>query len=579
MSKLPATDLPVASVSTENVPAELLQRPLSSIGERKQEEGILQWLLGTIRMATNLGVQQWALKNGYIISPEETRENIYDLLQGREKFIQLQKLFISAKSEPDKLLKLIDGVFYIFGKEPSAIPYRDKVSLLLQNVYPFAPFILQFLGEENFDALFGRVGASSILAKGIMEAFFNYGIDGEKAFELAENFLKEAERNPNISKGFNNVEIGKIILSATRAGLLSPAFTQETFNKQLAGLLSIASAVRDQQALSGKSFEPEKFSDFLMAISTEYTGLPPDEVAKRIRMDMYILSKAPGGVFQAAALSSGVSPTIPVQEYTKDDIQLLNNAISSPFGNIVGATIRAVEEMGIGGPLLQLYNDIKSGNVSRILPQQWIDLAEASGLSRQHAVLLLRGGSRNRAYLAKDPVVLRTIRKAQYEYDILPQLERLAAISDNPEVFRGLVSDFAERLGYRQMGAMDAGEYMLFMMNPMINENARRVMLEAKLVADRKEAEAHVGQVRGTLRRVVDVLRSRPNIPKELQEPFVPSLVKSIWNVHNPIELPGSEFMKFPSAKLPEGIRPLKLPSPKDAFSVDFLKGEDYAIR
>lgn len=472
----------------------------------REEQSILSLILAALRPGVNL----WLFRKGYIMNSSDVKKNVADLLYNRHKLIAFYQTITGAGEKRD-IEKLVDGVFSLLGIDPRKVSVADKKEFIAKFLTGFSPFIYFSLGEERYDQLFGRVGSTAVAAKGIIDAYADFGITGDQAENLANQFILEARSDPSLAKGFTSVELGKILRSAVKKGLIAPTTDPQVFISQARSLLAYYAAARDFFARQNKEIDIDGITEFIVKTRANYEGIPIDEAAFRFRRDLYIATISPHGLFSAGVMASGIQSPMAPETAEELDKKLRKNAIYSPAGNIAGATIRAVRVMGAGGPLALLYQQIMNGDMPRVLPAQWVQLAAASGIPPGVAIAMLRQSARNRSFLT--PEVVRTLRKAQFNYDIAPYVDRIMVSYRNPELRRGALAQLAERMGYENIGMMDAGQVMAFMHSPIINSNAMSVLNYASERAKVEEEES--GKIRETdPRRVTELLMNPPKNPK-----------------------------------------------------------------
>lgn len=466
--------------------------------------------LSLIIAALQPAIMIWLLRRGYIVSAAQIKKNIADILYDRNKLLAFYNS-LGSKEEKADIESLVNGVFLLLGIDPNNVRAADKRDFIAKFLHSLAPSAYFILGEDAYDKLFGRVGSSAVAAKGIIDAYADFGISGEQALNLANQFILEARSDPTLAKGFTSVELGKILRSAVKNGLIAPTTDPQVFIKQARSLLSYYASARDFFRKQNREVDIDGLTEFIVKTRANYEGIPIEEAAFRFRRDLYISTIAPHGLFQAGVLASGIQSPIAPETAADLDKKLRRNAIYSPAGNIAGATIRAVREMGAGGPLAALYSQIMSGNMPRVLPSQWIQLAASSGIPPGVAMALLRQSARNRSFLT--PEVVQTLRKAQFNYDVAPYLDRIMVSYRNPELRRGALAQLAERMGYENIGMMDAGQVMTFMHSPIINSNAMAVLNHASERA--KVEEKHSGElIEPFSRRFTELFINPPKNPQ-----------------------------------------------------------------
>lgn len=464
---------------------------------------------GALSLATALlrpYIYRWLMLHGYIFDSTGARKNAVDVLRDNRKYVWALKELNSAAARADNDA-LVDGIFRILGVNPKNIPSEDKLRFYKDAWHLVAPYIYYTMGEEAYDSLFGRFGSRAVFMKGVLDAYSGFGLDGSVAKQIADRFMSEVREDPTIAKGFTASEVGEILRSAVREGLIAPTVNPSVFVDQFKKLLKYYAAARDTVARSGKSADVPELTKLILETRSKYEGLPLEEAAFRFRRDLYILSYFPHGLYSAALAASGVQSPLSGKAVGQLDKQLRQNLRYSPAANIAGATIRAVREMGARGPLFQLYSQIMNNQMPRILPAQWIRMASASGLNPGVAMAVLRQSSRNFSYIT--PEVEQTLRKAQYTYDIAPFIDRINVSYRNPELRKGAIAQLAARMGYPNVGMMDAGQVMFLMHSSQVNDKAADILNYASEVAAAQEETS--GLLSGTpIRRITEGLMRTP---------------------------------------------------------------------
>lgn len=450
---------------------------------------------------------QKLMSMGYVpLSSGQTPEQF---LRDFSTQVELLRLLRYSRNTKD-YIPIIDGIIKLLGFDPQVISQDDKIKFIKDSFGVFLPIFSMFMDDATFDQLFGRPGATLSLARGLIRALAPYGMDGESAIRAATTLHSYFASNPELMRGFTNSEISEIFNHAVRTGLITPTPDGNALYKQLSLILGIYAAARDGIARhTDKKPELKEVLDAVPKFLETYAGMPFDTVAKYIRRDLFITSLAPTGVFEAAVRASGIQSPIPAKLYAADDVKLRMNAKDSPVGNMVGATIRAVEHMGARGPLRRLYNQIKSGHLPVIHPAEWLRLAAQSGLNPGMATALLAQRARNKAFLT--PEIINTIRSAQLEYDIAPIMNRIYYMYRDPELRAGALAEVAERLGYRGTGYVDAGAYMTFLHSNMINEETKEVYEQANRYAEYSEQLGNYRAPVSPIEAITESLRTAPS--------------------------------------------------------------------
>lgn len=467
-----------------------------------------QGFLNTFIAAASPYIQFWLLQNGFLkYSPNRTlADNINDRRVQAETLMTLY-----GRSDNPFFARITDSILRLLGINPDTVPLAQKLRMFVENSYILSPVIYSVFGENVYDQLFGRAGSPMLLSKAIIRLYAPYGVDAKSAEYLAKGTISYFLRNPHYRKGFSTDDLIKIIDIGTKNGLLFPALNPQDFIKQVANAVSLFAAARDQALKEGvPEVKLENLVPHVMRLYEAGSGVPFPEMIRRVRVNSVIKRIAPYGIFQAAVQTAGISVPVSPAVYSEDDVRLRQNAVESPVGNMLGATIRAVEQMNAGGPLRKLYETIKqTGTIPPIGLFDWVQLASRSGLTPDKAFRLLLQTSRNKSVLT--PEWVQAIRSSQYRYDVAPIIDSIMTVERDPELQRGAIAELASRLGYRNIGMMDAGTYMLFLHNPLIHRQAKKVYDVANRIALFEESTSGVTNI-PPLARLTDVLLNQKAI-------------------------------------------------------------------
>jgi len=456
-------------------------------------------------------IHSWLMHNGFIkYSPTVP---IAQNINNRRVQLEVLKALYSGVDKP-AFERIADAVLHIVGLPPEKVPAAAKLKMVLSNNKILAPVIYFLLGDKKYDQLFGRIGSTMLLAKSIIALYAPYGVDGNTAETLAVGVQAYLMKNPHLRKGFTTDDIAKMLDIGVKHGLFYPTIRGEDFIRQASNVISLFAAARDKALREGKTkVEVNELVPEVVQLYQSGSGVPFPEMLRRYRVNDIIRRIAPYGVFQAGVQLSGEEKPISPAVYTEDDIRLRQNAIDSPVGNMVGATVRAVEQMNVGGPLKKFYNQIiRDGKVPVVGLYQWMTMAVRSGLSPPQAFRLLLQQSANKAVLT--PEIVQAIRASQLNFDVLPVMDAIMTMEKNPELRKGAIAELASRLGYKNVGMMDAGSYMMFLHSPLIHNKIKRVFDVANRLAAVEEQTSGLAQV-PPMARVTEVLMNREEFAKE----------------------------------------------------------------
>ncbi|GIW58944.1 MAG: hypothetical protein KatS3mg087_0010 [Patescibacteria group bacterium] len=527
-----------------------------------------QGFLNTLIAAASPYIQFWLLRHGFLkYSPNRVlADNINDRRVQAETLLTLY-----GRSDNPFFARITDSILRLLGVNPKEVPLAEKAKMFVENSYFLAPVIYAVFGERTYDQLFGRAGSPMLLSKAIIRLYAPYGVDAKSAEYLAKGVVSYFLRNPHYRKGFLTDDLIKIIDVGTKNGLIYPTLNPQDFIKQVANVVSLFAAARDQALKEGaSSVKVEELVPQVVKLYEIGSGVPFPEMIRRVRVNSVIKRIAPYGVFQAAVQTSGIRAPVSPATYSEDDVRLRQNAIESPVGNMLGATIRAVEKMKVGGPLKRLYDTIKdTGSIPPIGLFDWIQLASRSGLKPDQAFRLLLQTSSNKSVLT--PEWVQTIRASQYKYDIAPIIDSIMTVERNPELQRGAIAELASRLGYKNIGMMDAGTYMLFLHNPLIHRQAKKVFDVANRIAQFEESTSGVTNI-PPLARATDVLLN----PKAIAERPAQAIGQVLGILGPGDVLPLTKELQSQQRKLLNlpGIEPLEK---LDLFNLQ--EGDEYDVK
>ena len=467
---------PVPSGMTEL--AQEAAPPPAPIKQKAVQEASILQVLST---ASSTAFQQALLSKGYIPPGSLKDKPLPDAaLNIQHQRLIYRTLFSGLDRNP--LLNMVNASLLAAGISPDQVPIADKLDILLKSFPAFSGLIYFLLGESNYDALFGRAGSPMLTAKAILEAYGPHRIDGPSAINMAQSLHMALQMNPALTKGFHGADLAAVLKDAVNNGLLTPTTDGNVFIRQVLNILPVYASVRDTLSKELKRAPTtEELSQAFPIVLQNYSGLPFQQIAHYLRRDNYIKSIAPHGLFQAGVVASGTQVPISPEIYTKDDVTLRHNIADSPVGNMVGATVRAIKVYGKRGPLGKFYEDIVRGNMPVILPSQWVSLAIRSGVPAPAAISLLHQHERNKSFLTPD--IVQSLRAAQFKYDIAPVLDQINMMYPDPELRAGAIAEFARKLGYKPVGLMDPGSYMLFLHSNHIHSGIKKVLDRANAYA------------------------------------------------------------------------------------------------
>lgn len=475
-------------------------------------------------------LQQNLARAGLLAPGVDFKGRLTDILNDRVKFQNSLKAFLLAIKHDDAST-LVDAILNFVGAPFIPDPEKKK-RFVEENKKTLLSLAALFLGDKTFNDLYGTKGHRAILAKNIARVYAPYGVSGEKAYEYATLLDVLFRLNPAARQGFDYTSIPEIIESATKLGLLAPTNDLIRFTEQLLDVLKIYRYVYDlisqqhstllsqlgvlqaqQAALQGsllttsdenerrlissqlsqiteqvsrlqsqlnEALSFENVGKIVSSVVQRYAGFPLPDVLRYLAADVEIRKVYPYGPFQAGLAAVGEYSLPAVTEagtgYAQLDLKLMQSAARSTLGNILGATIRAVERLGVGGPLYELYERMKSGEpIGRISPARWVELAVASGLDPHTAWALLRQKNTNAAQVSR-PEYLRYLRLNQYYADVYPLIQYLRQRYGNDEIARGALSEIAARWGYPAVGALDPGDVFTLLHSPLANFQALKAL-------------------------------------------------------------------------------------------------------
>lgn len=471
-----------------------------------QQKGIIgAGLFQVLGAAGDTALRMFLASRGYIhpgMLKDRTLSDV--ILDNRKMFLINRTLFSGLDNRP--LISMVDAVLVALGVDPNRVPLTDKLELFARHYPSFSGMVYLLLGEKTYDALFGRAGSPMLLAKAIIEAYGPTRIDGNSAVNLATALHMVFSMNPALTKGFHGEELSKVLQDAVRQGLITPTVDANVFIRQALNVLPLYGSIRDALKKTLKR-DPtaEEITEVMPKFVESLSGMPFPRMAQEIRRHLYISSLSPYGLFHAGVQAAGIQVPISPEVYVKDDLTLRQNILDSPVGNMVGATARIIQMYGKRGPLAKFYEDVLAGRMPVITPGQWIEMAVRSGVPAPMAFTLLMQHARNKSFLTPD--LIQGIRAAQFNYDIAPLIDQINALYPDPELRAGAIAEMAQKLGYKGVGNIDPGTYMMLLHSNAIHQGIKKVLIEADHYSTIEEASSHY-QGFEPLRSVADTLRS-----------------------------------------------------------------------
>jgi len=460
--------------------------PLPKGGNEDQGSTIWQ----VVSAAASTALRNALSAKGYIPPDALKNKTLSDaILDTRKRVLINRILFSGLDNRP--ILNMVDAVLVTLGVDPRQVPIMDKLEVFSKSYPAFSGLAYFLLGEEKYDALFGRAGSPMLLAKGILEAYGPSRIDGSSAVSLAHSLNMVFSMNPALTKGFNGETLAKVLQHAVRSGIITPTSDANVFIRQVTNVLPVYGAVRDvlKKELH-RDPTPDELTQAVPKILEQYSGMPFDRMTKQLRRDIYVNSLSPHGLFHAGVQAAGIQVPVAPDIYVKDDLTLRQNILDSPVGNMAGATARAVQMYGKRGPLGDLYDSIVAGRMPVLMPGQWVEMAVKSGLPAPVAFSLLQQHERNKSFVT--PEIIQGVRAAQFQYDIAPVIDQINMMYPDPELRAGALAEYAKKLGYRGVGNIDPGSYMMLLHSNAVHSGIKKVLNEADYFATVDESASHL---------------------------------------------------------------------------------------
>lgn len=461
-----------------------------------------------------------------------------------------------AKAEVEKNpYSIIDGLLVLFGVDPKKIRESDKQNLFKQVLPQLRVLVYRFLGPEVYDQIYGHEGSKAILSKALLEVYYPYGVSPEQVDRFTEALTKAFKVSPQLRYNYSNESVARIIELFTRKGLMPLTTDLSKFTENALAAVGIYRAIEDSLSLvkPPDQITIQDVEQILDNLVARHPGMELPTLHKLFLTEEAIRTRYPFGTFQAAIQATGVPLPAMVQTpegvtgYAILDSALAEQNIRSPVGTLVGATVRAVERMGAKGPLKDLYESFLAGKAVPISFEKWVNMAVRSGISRRDAIALLHQSEANQAVLKSNPVWPRVLRILSYHYDLAPKLRKIYRSNANPEVIRGELAEMAKRLGYRSVGSLDAGQVMLVMNSPLVNQKALEVLYAA--MREAKHSQESPPTYMPPLRRLSQFV-----IERAVGEPRM--TVREMLNVVDPKQVLNEEYRQIRSQFGPFGYTP-----------------------
>jgi hypothetical protein len=445
-------------------------------------------------------VRKFMTSQGLIPGDFNPTRNFYDVMQDHKYRDELNEALHGASQQDRPAWERLMKGFATLGGTKWTPELQQHVGTLSGDIAKLSPHLMRW-APDVWDDLHGSRGSVAALTHAIAEANRrNPYFTPQNAFDQAREVHRQMYSDPMKHRGFSSRDLGKIYSEAHRRGLVSTANPQGAV-RDLTALAGPLSAVRDSVGNGSTS----DYFNVMHSLTPRGTMQDYGDLETRIRMGTSLGRQ--GGPFMASHQLYGDynpgSGQADPQRAAAQHAQLTQQAAESPAANMLGATRRIAQEIGLqpGSPGEKFMNDAMAGNMPNIGTNEWAQMMQASGVSPGTASALLRQTARNRRYV--DPETADVVRRAQYTWDISPQMSS-GRTPQQQEIARGDNDALATRLGY------DSLENMQQLHGPVLG-GVKGVTDRARTDANKARQTSHLGQAPWLSRTIDAVGDANPN--------------------------------------------------------------------
>jgi hypothetical protein len=426
-------------------------------------------------------------------------KNVFDQHMDQQRQTDKWKaMAVASQGDRGTHVSLLKGVANLLGVEAND-DRNQMIESAAGDIATVAPYMMEMF-PDFWDRIHGSKGSAMSLASAIMDSRSRVGrISPEEASQAANQVLNEFQQDPQLSRGFSARELGEIYQQMYERGMAPGSLSSKAMTSALGGEVKVMSALRDQAGMSGHT--PSINELYQELDHSGMTMMPRTDVLEnRIRRQGYL---GPGGEFATALRQTGgAAPAFGaagMDELVGMDNQLMQQAMASPAANIMGATGRLVENMGLDPSIVQ-----QSAGMGRT---EWMGLMEQQGVPAHLANEMLRHTAMNQQYVMNNDLA-RDIRGHQMA-DVQNVFDR--AYPQRPGepdfVYQGRLQESAKRNPY--LKGYGSYENIKRLQGRGITDAVKRVGSEADQLANAQKQMSGMFQA-DPVRRVSDLIRSAP---------------------------------------------------------------------
>lgn len=401
-------------------------------------------------MPTIPPVSRWLHERGFVAGDIAGQRNLLDVIKDNAFQWDLHTaMFGAAQADRPTYEKLLRG-FATLGGVPWTKELQQTAASVSGDVAKIAPYV-QRLAPDVWETLHGSRGSAVSLTQSIADAHKNSPSPLD-AGQLAEQVQLHL---PSNYRGFSLGDMGSIYKELRRQGRIGDGESPQTIARRLQDYAKPISAVRDGL---GNNDIHAALDTFRQLPAEHFQNGSFDEIENRLRAGD-ILGRD-GGVFQMTARAQGgLPPGVDLAQLAQKDTLLRQRAAGSSAGNLVAATQRLSQQIGVaeGTPAAQMLAGMQAGQLNNIAPRQWLEAMQASGINPVIARDAMSSSASNAKYLT--PELVDTVRRNQMQLSIQPRVDQ--ALSQHPPEAReqlrpSIQEQVAQRGGYQGWDQLQA---------------------------------------------------------------------------------------------------------------------------
>jgi hypothetical protein len=551
--------------------------------ENQAQPGAEQLLRGAFAVFGQPLMQSWLGQMYPHIAPGPfTPQGSYlDWLEQQEYDRRKQSILQTTVANDPEVMKVIKGIVAMLGHEWS--PAMEQQAKTFQGAISTVAPLIMALAPDWWDAMHGSTGSEASLVSAVMDAHrYDPGFTPEKAHAQAQELARTMMSNPHMHRGFSLGQLGGIYREAAKRGLIRTGAPPQFTAEELAPVTDALSAVRD--TMGPRGYDTNDISGMFAAVDTVAPKTLYDygNAAREIRVGNYYQQR--GGQYGALMRQGGLTPQtagVSQAELNRQHQQLLENARTSPYGNLLAATGRAVHNKMVrpDSRAAEIVNRAMAGQpLDNFDPQNWQKMMVESG--GDPGVMAHMQGQReaNLGFWDRNPqyrdAMVPALRQQQYRLDHKPIFDSIDKQyarygQAGPELASGAKERLAKAWGFNDLRNYNA------IHNPQALMTASNVYNDANRYAQVRQETAYKGQD-GPFRRAINSVKGGVPSLGEFGAVTFGGIPKTSADVqaHTPtvaVDLDGT------LAKAPKKFDPKKIEAPrpgaKDAMEEFRRKG------